>query len=110
MITSNPKERRLQRLSTPTPLDNRISYGCINVPAKFFENVVHPAFTGTNGIVYVLPETRLPRALFASYDVDPPARQRLARAKRCPRKPLPQPQVLELGVRHGREFFSIAPV
>jgi hypothetical protein len=74
VVTSKPEERRAQRLATPTPLDNRISYGCINVPAKFFENVVHPAFTGTNGIVYVLPETRLARDVFTSYDVDEHAR------------------------------------
>jgi hypothetical protein len=47
VITSNPRERRPQRLATPSPLDNRISYGCINVPAKFFQNVVRPAFTAT---------------------------------------------------------------
>ena len=70
MITANPRERRPQRLATPTPLDSRISYGCINVPAKFFENVVHPVFTGTNGVVYVLPETRSAREVFASYDVE----------------------------------------
>lgn len=58
VVTTKPEERREQRLGTPTPLDNRISYGCINVPAKFFNNVVRPAFTGTNGIVYVLPENR----------------------------------------------------
>ena len=46
VITNNPKERRLERLASPTPLDRRISYGCINVPAKFFDNVVKPAFTG----------------------------------------------------------------
>jgi hypothetical protein len=74
VITTNAKERRLQRLATPTPLDNRISYGCINIPAKFFENVVRPAFTGTSGIVYVLPETRPARAVFASYDVEEHAR------------------------------------
>lgn len=74
VITSNPKEHRAQRLATPTPLDNRISYGCINVTAKFYENVVHPAFAGTNGIVYVLPETRLPREVFGSYDVEEHAR------------------------------------
>ena len=67
VITTNPKERRLQRLATPTPLDNRISYGCINVPAKFYDNVVSPAFTGTYGIVYVLPETRSNSEIFASY-------------------------------------------
>ncbi|MGA8259861.1 MAG: hypothetical protein WB783_06585 [Arenicellales bacterium] len=59
VITSNPKERRLQRLATPTPLDNRISHGCINVPTKFFKNVVHKTFNGTSGIVYVMPETYL---------------------------------------------------
>lgn len=67
VVTTKPKERRLQRLATPTPLDNRISYGCINVPAKFYEDVVSPAFTGTNGIVYVLPETRTHSEIFALY-------------------------------------------
>jgi len=67
VITSNPKEHRLQRLATPTPLDKRISYGCINVPAEFFNNVVKPAFTGTNAIVYVLPDTRTIGEIFASY-------------------------------------------
>jgi hypothetical protein len=33
----------------------------------FFENVVRPAFTKTNGIVYVLPETRSAREVFTSY-------------------------------------------
>jgi hypothetical protein len=58
VITSNPQEHRAQRLATPTPLDNRISYGCINVPAAFFHDIVAPAFKGTNGLVYILPETR----------------------------------------------------
>ena len=70
VITTNPKERRLQRLATPTVRDNRISYGCINVPAKFFENVVRPTFEGTNGIVYVLPEIKSAREVFGSYDVN----------------------------------------
>jgi hypothetical protein len=70
VITTKPKERRLQRLATPTPLDNRISYGCINVPKRFYEKVVGPAFTGTDGIVYVLPETRPARVVFGSYDVE----------------------------------------
>ncbi|HUF80608.1 MAG TPA: hypothetical protein VMN03_05680 [Burkholderiales bacterium] len=41
-----------------------------NIPAKFYENVVRPAFTGTKGIVYVLPETRSAREVFNSYDVE----------------------------------------
>jgi len=70
VVTTKPAERRLQRLATPTPADNRISYGCINVPVKFYETVVSPTFTGTSGIVYVLPETRSAREVFASYDVN----------------------------------------
>jgi len=70
VITTNPKERRLLRLATATTLDNRISYGCINVPVKFYEDVLQPAFTGTYGIVYVLPETRPARQVFASYEVE----------------------------------------
>ena len=67
VITTNPKERRLERLATPTPLDKRISYGCINVPAKFFDNVVSPTFAGTRGIIYVLPEIRSIGEIFKSY-------------------------------------------
>ncbi|NHZ82135.1 hypothetical protein F2P44_23060 [Massilia sp. CCM 8695] len=58
VVTGNPKERRGKRLATPSSLDNRISYGCINVPVVFFNNVVTPAFKNTKGIVYILPETR----------------------------------------------------
>jgi len=64
---------RLHRMATPTPLDNRVSFGCINVPVKFFENAVRPAFKeskDSKGIIYVLPETKTARELFASYDVD----------------------------------------
>ena len=70
VVTNVPKDRRLARLATPTPLDNRITYGCINVPIRFYEKVVSPAFTGTEGIVYVLPETRPARVVFNSYDVE----------------------------------------
>jgi hypothetical protein len=60
-------KERLQRMATPTPLDNRISYGCINIPTKFYESVVSPTFTGTRGIVYILPETRPKSEIFAKY-------------------------------------------
>lgn len=78
VVTNRPEERRLQRLATPTPQDKRISYGCINVPLKFFKNFVQPAFTGTNGVVYVLPETRSIREVFAMYDVDENERRQSA--------------------------------
>lgn len=69
VITSKAEERRAERLASSSTLDNRISYGCINVPADFFKRVVSPAFTKTSGIVYVLPESRSPQKVFASYDV-----------------------------------------
>ena len=67
VVTNKPEERRLERLATPTPLDNRISYGCINVPATFFDKVVKPAFAGVMGVVYVLPEVKSKKEVFASY-------------------------------------------
>jgi hypothetical protein len=69
VITTNPKERRAHRLGTPTPLDNRISWGCINVPVKFYNQVVQASFIGTKGIVYILPETKPLRAVFSIYDL-----------------------------------------
>lgn len=62
----NPADRRLQRLASPTVDDNRISYGCINVPAAFYDGVVKPLFGPRNGIVYVLPETKPLAAVFGA--------------------------------------------
>ena len=65
-VVDVPRERRLQRLASADPRERRITYGCINVPARFFDTVVRPTFRGTSGIVYVLPETRSPRQVFGS--------------------------------------------
>lgn len=65
VIVGNPKDRRAARLASPSAIDNRISYGCINVPATFYDTIVAPAFKGTVGIVYILPETRALEAVFA---------------------------------------------
>lgn len=62
-------ERRLERLASPTPADNRISYGCINVPVAFFEAHIEPLFRHGKAVIYVLPETRPVQAVFHSYDV-----------------------------------------
>ena len=70
VVSGAPKERRIARLTSSSPLDNRISFGCINVPVAFFDDVIRPAFKGTNGIVYVLPETRPAREVFGSYKVE----------------------------------------
>lgn len=66
VVTSNRAERRAERLASTTALDNRISYGCINVPAPFFDTVVLPAFRHS-GIVYVLPETKSLRQALTSF-------------------------------------------
>lgn len=65
-------ERRLQRLASSTPADNRISYGCINMPARFYDQVVVPAVRG-GAVVYVLPETRPAAQVFGSFDPPAPA-------------------------------------
>lgn len=58
VVHGDAKDHRRQRLATNSALDKRISYGCVNVPAKFYDTVVLNAFTGTRGIVYILPEVK----------------------------------------------------
>jgi hypothetical protein len=58
VLTTDPAEKRLERLATPTSDDNRISYGCINIPTQFYEEFVRPMFAGQTAPIYVLPETR----------------------------------------------------
>ena len=69
VINTNPKERRLERLATPTNADNRVSYGCINVPVAFYENYLRPTFANQRAIVYVLPEFKSIEQVFGAYDV-----------------------------------------
>ena len=64
VVRGVPAERRAQRLSSPSPLDNRISFGCINVPGDFFRDVIGPTFRHSVGMVYVLPESRSLQAVF----------------------------------------------
>jgi hypothetical protein len=72
---SKPAERRLERLASPTPADNRISYGCINVPRRFYERVVRTLVDPAQGraIVYVLPEALPLAAVFPGLDARPGA-------------------------------------
>lgn len=66
-------ERRLERLASPSADDNRISYGCINLPVAFYEQVLSPTVKGTGAIIYVLPEQSSPQEVFKSYDTTQPA-------------------------------------
>ena len=58
VVKGTPRDRRAQRLASATPLDNRISFGCINVPKPFFKDVIHGKFSGRPSVVYILPETK----------------------------------------------------
>lgn len=69
-------ERRLERLASTSIEDNRISFGCINLPVAFYEGVLSPTVKSKGAIVYVLPETKTPQEVFASFDV--PAKVELA--------------------------------
>ena len=62
---SDPLEKRPERMASVTPLDNRITYGCVNVPADFYDRWVMPSLGRTLGVVYVLPETQPAEKLFA---------------------------------------------
>jgi hypothetical protein len=64
VIKGKPEERRAERLSSPTSADNRISYGCINVPKDFYSNLVSQTFAHRLGVVYVLPEAGSATTLF----------------------------------------------
>lgn len=49
-------ERRLQRLASPGARDKRISYGCVNAPAAFYDQFIAPWFGRAPGVIYVLPD------------------------------------------------------
>lgn len=64
--TGNPTERRAARLASPTLADNRISYGCINLPVAFYNQFIQPIFAQHKAMVYVLPDTAPLEAVFGS--------------------------------------------
>src|SRR5690606_22396464 len=53
--TGVPAEKRPERLESPTPDDNRITHGCINVSPEFYERIVYPTFQ-RGGVFYILPD------------------------------------------------------
>jgi len=67
-VRANVKsERRLERLASATPDDNRISFGCINLPPAFYEQVLRPAVQNGGAVIYVLPEVHSLPQTFAGY-------------------------------------------
>lgn len=64
VVTTQPKERRLERLASPSIADKRISYGCINVPVAFFDAYIRPTFATQDAVIYVLPEQKSLQQVF----------------------------------------------
>lgn len=56
--TGNPKENRAKRMLSPTIEDNRITFGCINVPKALYNGKIAPMFARKGGYVYILPDTK----------------------------------------------------
>ena len=81
VITANKKEHRLQRLESATPDDNRITFGCINVPTAFYHKVVEPLLKDRKGVVYILPDTRPLKEVFAAVPFEEPPSQAIAIAQ-----------------------------
>lgn len=73
VVVGGRADHRFERLASITPLDNRISFGCINVPAAFYDAVVAPAFKKTIGIIYILPETEALATIFKMADGKAPS-------------------------------------
>lgn len=55
---ASKKERRRARMLSATSDDNRITFGCINVPMAFYSKRLGPLFRKKGGYVYVLPDTK----------------------------------------------------
>ncbi|HAM2934496.1 TPA: hypothetical protein IBF68_003856 [Escherichia coli] len=55
VLTANPKQMREARLKSATAADNRISLGCINVPADMYDKYLKNGFQGK---LYVIPEKK----------------------------------------------------
>lgn len=53
--TGVPAERRAERLASPSPDDNRVTHGCINVSPEFYTQVVSATFQ-RGGVFYILPD------------------------------------------------------
>jgi hypothetical protein len=80
VVKGTPQEHRAERLASATSDDNRISFGCINVPPAFYASFVHADFANTKGVVYILPEKSTAGELFGFVPAGPatPATQAIS--------------------------------
>jgi hypothetical protein len=67
VMSVSPGEHRLQRIKSSDPGQHRISYGCINVPKAFYDDVVLTALASGNAVVYILPDTKAIDDVFPAF-------------------------------------------
>jgi len=60
-------------LSDDSVADNRICYGCSNVPVPFYDRHVQTAFANSQAIIYVLSDEKSVQAVFGRYGAGSPA-------------------------------------
>jgi len=91
VMSVNPGEHRYRRIKSSDPNQHRISYGCINVPKTFYDNVVLTALAGGDAIVYVLPDTKPVEDFFPAFAAEDS--QQMSRADLLPDAPgsIPEP-------------------
>ncbi|MBH1964175.1 MAG: L,D-transpeptidase [Comamonadaceae bacterium] len=75
-VRNVPGENRVKRLATEDVADNRISFGCVNIPADFYDRHIKPLFGTRPGVVYVLPESKTLSEVFP-FAVDAHKRPRI---------------------------------
>lgn len=64
--TGVPAERRAERLASPSPDDNRVTHGCINVSPEFYERIIQPTFE-RGGVFYILPDKKPLAEIFPEF-------------------------------------------
>lgn len=67
----SPAERRRERLVHGSAEDKRISYGCVNVDAAFYDRLIAPVFGQSAGVAYILPDTWSFATVFAAASAYP---------------------------------------
>lgn len=68
VITSNPSEKRLERLMSESSDDNRVTFGCINISEEFYRSIIKAVLSSGVGIVYVVPEVRRLGSVFPGFE------------------------------------------
>ena len=68
---ASKSDHRRERMLSATPDDNRITFGCINVPLIFYKRSVEPLFGKKGGYVYIMPDTRPLESVFPQLIAQP---------------------------------------